>query len=136
VNGVLDRTLRIGHTIGLGREDPTQACSGSNDVYAIIADGGRQYRVQPGDVIDVDIRELPDEADTLVFDRVLMVGSGADATIGTPTVEGAAVTAKLVEAVKGPKLDVIKFRRRKQYRRKIGHRQRYLRVRIDEVQGV
>jgi large subunit ribosomal protein L21 len=106
-------------------------------VYAIIEDSGTQIKVAPGDVVDVDLRDVGQDAKKLTFDRVLLVGADADgeATIGTPYVSGAAVTAEIVGEVKGDKIDVIKFKRRKGYRRKLGHRQRYLRVKIDEISG-
>jgi large subunit ribosomal protein L21 len=108
----------------------------SSTVYAIIEDSGTQIRVAPGDVLDIDLRELPDDAETVTFDRVLLVGEasgGGDPRIGTPYVEGATVTAEILDEIKGDKVDVIKYKRRKGYRLKQGHRQRYLRVRIGEI---
>jgi large subunit ribosomal protein L21 len=102
-------------------------------VYAIIEDSGQQFKVQKGDVIDVDIRNLEEGQQQLEFDRVLMIGEGADAKVGTPLVEGAKVVGKLEGQVPGEKLHIIKFKRRKTYRRKTGHRQKYLRVTIDEI---
>ena len=105
-------------------------------MYAIIEDSGTQIRVAEGDVVDVDLRDIDAKRKKIKFDRVLMVGeSGTDATIGRPYVTGATVTAEVLEEVKGDKIDVIKFKRRKGYRRKVGHTQRYLRVRIDEITG-
>ncbi len=107
-------------------------------MYAIIEDSGTQIRVAEGDVLDVDPRELDAKSKKLTFDRVLLVGDGdaaADATVGTPYVSGAAVTAEVLGEVKGEKIDVIKFKRRKGYRRKRGHRQSYLRVKINEIKG-
>ncbi|MBT8484399.1 MAG: 50S ribosomal protein L21 [Phycisphaerae bacterium] len=104
---------------------------------AIIEDSGTQIRVSPGDILDIDRRDLGD-AKTITFDRVLLIGDvGADtpATIGTPYVDGASVTAEVLDEVKGEKIDVIKFKRRKGYRRKQGHRQPYLRIRIKDVKG-
>jgi large subunit ribosomal protein L21 len=101
-------------------------------VYAIIEDSGTQIKVAPGDVVDIDLREVGPRTKKIKFDRVLLVGgdTNSDATIGAPYVNGAAVTA-----VKGEKIDVIKFKRRKGYRRKLGHRQRFLRVKIDQISG-
>lgn len=103
-------------------------------MYAIIEDSGTQMRVAPGDVLDVDPRDLG-EARRITFDRVLLVCSddGDAASIGTPYVPGAAVTAEVLGEVTGDKVRIIRFRRRKGYRRKIGHRQTYLRVRIDRI---
>jgi large subunit ribosomal protein L21 len=104
-------------------------------VYAIIEDSGTQIKVAPGDVVDVDLRDVEPDAKKITFDRVLVVGADGDgdATIGTPYVDGAAVTAEIVGEVKGDKIDVVTFKRRKGYRRKLGHRQRYLRVKIDAI---
>jgi large subunit ribosomal protein L21 len=107
-------------------------------VYAIIEDSGTQIKVSSGDVIDIDVRDLADGENTLTFDLVLAVGStdGDDpAVIGTPYVDGATVTAEVLERIKARKIDVIKFKRRKGYRRKFGHRQPYLRVKIGEIKA-
>ncbi len=105
-------------------------------MYAIIEDSGTQIRVAKGDVVDIDLRDVDARRKKIKFDRVLLVGeAGDDATIGTPYVSGAAVTAEVLEEVKGDKIDVIKYKRRKGYRRKIGHTQRYLRVRIEDITG-
>ena len=104
-------------------------------MYAIIEDSGTQIKVSSGDVIDIDTRDLGGKA-KITFDRVLVVGDAEteDAgTIGTPYVAGAKVTAEVIEEVKGVKIDVIKYKRRKGYRRKQGHRQRYLRVRVTDI---
>ncbi len=103
-------------------------------MYAIIEDSGTQIKVSEGDEIKVDIRELADDASTVTFDRVLMKGDGDDATFGTPYVSGASVTAEILEReFKDKKIDVIKFKRRKGYRRKQGHRQRYMKVRVTSI---
>jgi large subunit ribosomal protein L21 len=106
-------------------------------VYAIIEDSGTQIKVAPGDVVDVDLREVGPRTKKIKFERVLLVGgdSNGEATIGAPYVNGAAVTAEIIGEVKGDKIDVIKFKRRKGYRRKLGHRQRFLRVKIDQISG-
>ena len=105
-------------------------------MYAIIEDSGTQIRVNRGDTIDVDLRTLDDNQTDLTFDKVLLVGEGdAPGRIGTPYLEGASVHASIVGEIKGDKIDVIKFKRRKGYRRKQGHRQRYLRVTITEIRA-
>jgi large subunit ribosomal protein L21 len=106
-------------------------------VYAIIEDSGTQIKVAPGDVVDIDLRAVGPRTKKIKFDRVLLLGGDAngDATIGAPYVNGAAVTAEILGEVKGEKIDVIKFKRRKGYRRKLGHRQRFLRVKIDQISG-
>ncbi len=102
-------------------------------MYAIIEDSGTQVRASVGDTLVLDIRALPEDAKSVTFDRVLMIG-GDKAKFGMPYVTGASVTAEIVEReFKGEKLDVIKFRRRKNYRRKIGHRQRYMKVKVTAI---
>jgi large subunit ribosomal protein L21 len=108
-------------------------------VYAIIEDRGTQIKVTPGDVLDIDV--IADEKESkgkksqkLTFDRVLLVGDqDKEATVGTPYVNGASVDAEIVEEVKGEKLHVLMYKRRKGQRRKIGHRQSYLRVKITKI---
>ncbi len=102
-------------------------------MYAIIEDGSFQYQVREGDRLEVQRRDLADGQDTIEFDRVVMLGDGTDSRIGQPYVEGAKVVAKVVGEIKGDKIHIIKFRRRTTYRRKTGHRQRYLRVTIDKI---
>lgn len=106
-------------------------------MYAIIEDSGTQIKVSPGDVLEVDLRGSVDEQPkTVSFDRVLAVGDGEKAAnIGTPYVDGAAVEAEVVEQFKGEKIDVVKFKRRKGYRRKTGHRQSYLKVKITNIKA-
>ena len=105
-------------------------------MYAVIEDSGTQIKVAPGDVVDIDLRDLGEHDKTIQFDRVLLLGDpkgdGA-VTIGTPYVDGAAVTAEVMGEIKADKIDVIKFKRRKGYRRKQGHRQRFLRVKIAQI---
>ena len=105
-------------------------------MYAIIEDSGTQIKVAPGDVVDLDRRDLGPRKKTISFDRVLVIGdteAEAAATIGTPYVDGATVKGRIVGEVDGEKIDVIKFKRRKGYHRKQGHRQRYLRVEITGI---
>ena len=106
-------------------------------MYAIIEDSGTQIKASVGDELTLDRRDLPESETTLTFDRVLLVGgegSGGDAKIGEPYVDGATVTADILEReVKGEKIDVIKFKRRKGYRRKQGHRQRYMTVKVNAI---
>lgn len=104
-------------------------------MYAIIETGGKQYRVQPGDVIDVELQPVTgdDEGREVSFDRVLMV-SGDDGTqVGSPTLDDARVRGVVLDQVRGPKIRVFKMKRRKGYRRTQGHRQDYLRVRIQDI---
>ena len=102
-------------------------------MYAIFEDGGKQYKVSEGDHLLVETRELPEGASEITFDKVLMVGEGDSARVGTPWVEGATVSARIVAALKTPKVTGIKFERRKGYMRKLGHRQQMLRVEIEKI---
>lgn len=104
-------------------------------MYAIIEDGGKQYKVQEGQILDVELRSVPEGTDTIEFDKVLFVGEGSEAKIGTPIVAGAKVQAKVQGAIKAPKIDVFHFIRRKGHRKHTGHRQRYLRVKIEKILG-
>ena len=101
-------------------------------MHAVIKTGGKQYRVAAGDKLNVE--SLPGDVGAEVqFDQVLMVSDGDDVTVGAPLVEGAKVTAKVVEHGRGEKIRIIKFKRRKHYRRTYGHRQNYTRVEITDV---
>lgn len=102
-------------------------------MYAIIQDGAHQYRVEEGLIFEVQRKELPEDAATVEFDRVLMVGGEGEPRIGTPLVDGAKVTASVIGEIKGDKIIIQKFRRRKHYHRKQGHRQKYLQVRVDKI---
>ncbi|MBB5263783.1 large subunit ribosomal protein L21 [Catenibacillus scindens] len=100
-------------------------------MYAIIATGGKQYKVAEGDVINVE--KLGVEAgESVVFDQVLVV-SGDDVKVGNPTVEGASVAATVVGDVKGKKIIVYKYKRKTGYHKKNGHRQAYTRVKIEKI---
>lgn len=102
--------------------------------YAIIQTGGKQYRVQEGQVVLVE--RVGAEEGSHVFDRVLLVSDGeGQVSVGTPTVSGATVQATVLGEQKGRKVLVFKKKRRKGYRRKRGHRQLYARVRIDAIQA-
>lgn len=103
-------------------------------MYAIIDDHGRQYTVRAGDLVDIDLEDAP-EQQSITFDRVLMVRDESGMKIGTPTVAGAKVVATVLGDVKGKKLIIRKYRRRKNYRRKQGHRQHYTRVRIESIEA-
>ena len=100
--------------------------------YAIVEQGGKQYKAVPGSTIEVD--RLPvEEGAAVELERVLLVADGDQILIGTPTVPGAKVKATVEAHFKGPKIIVFKYKPRKRYRRKKGHRQQYTRLRIDEI---
>ena len=94
---------------------------------------GRQFTVTQGDILIVNQYPGKNEGDILTFDQVLLVGSGADAKIGTPTVPGAKVTAKILENKRGDKIDIFKHRRRKGYYRRRGHRQELSVIKVESI---
>jgi large subunit ribosomal protein L21 len=102
-------------------------------MYAVIQTGGKQYRVEPGQTLTIE-KIAADLGDTIEFDQVLLVSNEGNVTVGKPTVGGAKVTAEVVQQeVLGEKLVVFKFKRRKNYVRRNGHRQEYTRVKIGQV---
>lgn len=103
-------------------------------MYAVIRTGGKQYRVAKDDVVTIE-KVVGDAGAKVEFTEVLMVGSGDAVKVGAPTVAGASVTAELVEHTRGPKLIAFKKRRRKNSRRKKGHRQDLSTVRITAITG-
>ncbi len=109
--------------------------AGVSDVYAVIEDGAHQYKVEQGSTFEVQRHDLDEGQTTIEFDRVVMIGDGADSKIGQPYVAGAKVVARIVNELKGDKIHIIKYRRRKGYRRKIGHRQRFLQVTVSAIES-
>ncbi len=103
-------------------------------MYAIIVTGGKQYRVQEGDVIFVEKMDVA-EGSTVNFDSVLAVGAEGAVKVGTPVVEGASVEAKVVKNGKGKKLNIITYRPKKGSARHMGHRQPYTKVEITAIKG-
>lgn len=105
-------------------------------MFAVIKDGGRQFTVQQGDRVLLDLKQGVQPGDEIRLDQVLLVKGEGDAQIGTPTVAGAAVIGKVLEVEhKGPKVIAFKKRRRKDSKSKQGHRQRYTAVTIDRIEG-
>jgi large subunit ribosomal protein L21 len=101
-------------------------------MYAVIETGGKQYRVEPGATVLVET--LPgDTGDAIEFDRVLLISTDDAVAVGRPVVQGARVTGTIVEQGLGPKLTVYKFKRRKNYRKRNGHRQPFTAVQIKQV---
>ena len=104
-------------------------------MFAVINDRSRQITVRSGDEILCDLGSDFEVGSKVTFDRVHLVSNEGDAKIGKPFVEGASVTGEVLRGERGPKLVVFHFKRRKNIRRKRGHRQSYTRVRIDSIQG-
>lgn len=103
-------------------------------MYAIIETGGKQYRVQEGDTLFIEKLEA-NQGDTVEFDKVLAVSKDGQLVLGTPVVGGAKVSATVVENGKGPKIIVFKYKAKKDYRKKQGHRQPYTKVKIEQING-
>jgi len=102
-------------------------------MHAIIETGGKQYRVSEGDTLFIEKLADVDAGKEVSFDRVLAVFNGEATQLGAPTVEGATVTAEVVKNGKAKKVIVFKFKRRKNYKRKQGHRQPYTQVKISKI---
>lgn len=107
-------------------------------MYAVVDDRNQQYRVKPGDRIKIHLRSGAAEGETLTFDNICVVGDdagGAEAKgrVGTPFVQGVSVTAKVVRQMKGPKVIICKFRKRKNSRRRTGFRAQFTEVQIEAI---
>lgn len=109
-------------------------------MYAVIEQGGKQYKVSDGDCLEIELVDVADDAKTIELDRVLFVSDGKDVKIGTPYLEAAKVVASFTPTaeasiVKGKKVYPMHFRKRKNSKRRIGHRQKYLRIIIDKIEA-
>ena len=102
-------------------------------MYAIIEDGGRQFKVEEGQEFEIDYRELS-SGEEVTFERVLAYRDDEGLKVGQPTLPSATVTGEVLGVERGPKLTIQKFRRRKTYRRKTGHRQFYTRVKVNKIE--
>jgi large subunit ribosomal protein L21 len=106
-------------------------------MYAVIEVGGKQHKVTSGDVIRYSRVESAETAaaTAITFDRVLLVGGEGSPKVGTPLVAGVTVTGDVVRVFKGPKIDIVKYKRRKGYHKKTGHRQPLVEVKITGING-
>ena len=103
-------------------------------MYAVVNTGGKQYKVQKGETLRIE--KIPGEVGSAVtFDKVLMVADGENIRVGQPVLENVAVQAQIVEQDKAKKILIFKYKRRKRYRRKNGHRQPFTAIRIDGIQA-
>ena len=107
-------------------------------MYAVIEQGGKQYKVTEGDILNIELTEIDDDARTIDLDKVLFVSDGTTSKIGSPYLPGAKVVASFKtvadeSVIKGKKLYPMYFRRRKDSRKRIGHRQKYMVVTIDKI---
>ena len=101
-------------------------------MFAVFKTGGKQYKVQEGDLVKVEKLDA-EEGKTIKISDVLMVVDGETTTVGTPTVKGATVSAKVNSHGRGPKVKIVKFHRRKQYRKQMGHRQAFTELSIEKI---
>lgn len=106
--------------------------TGAGHTYAVVVDGGRQYRVMEGQELEIDFRHLPAGSE-VVFDDVLAVSKAGKLSIGKPKVKGASVKAEVLGLVQGEKIYVQKFKRRKNYRRRTGHRALTTKIRVSAI---
>jgi large subunit ribosomal protein L21 len=103
-------------------------------MYAVVSTGGKQYKVQEGEILRVE--KIPgDVGSAVTFDRVLLVGDGDDISVGQPILDKASVKGRIVEQGKAKKILVFKYKKRKRYRRKQGHRQPFTAVKIDRIEA-
>lgn len=107
-------------------------------MYAVIEQGGKQYKVSEGDRLDIELTEVPAEAKKIELDKVLLISDGKKIMMGMPYLEGAKVTASFENTageavIKGLKLYPMHFRRRKNSKKRIGHRQKHLRITIEKI---
>jgi len=111
---------------------PAAGSQAADQTYAVVVDGGRQYRVVEGQELEIDFRHLPAGSE-VVFEDVLAVSKAGKLTLGKPKIKGAKVKAEVLGLVQGEKLFVQKFRRRKNYRRRTGHRALSTKVRVSSI---
>ncbi len=109
-------------------------------MYVVIEQGGKQYKVTDGDILNIELTDVSPDARTIELDKVLLVSDGEKVKIGTPYLKGAKVIASFKTTaeesiVKGKKLYPMHFRKRKHSKRRIGHRQKYLQVVIDKIEA-
>ncbi len=107
---------------------------GGATIYAIVETGGKQYRVTPGQVVDVDLLDVAD-GETVELERVLVLSDGDKVTLGTPTVDGAKVVATSNGNGRAAKIIVFRYKPKTRYKRKTGHRQGFTRLTIDRIDG-
>ena len=103
-------------------------------MFAVFQSGGKQHRVTEGDVLRLELLES-EPGNEIVFDKVLMVANGEEVDVGTPFLDGSTVKAEVLKSERGKKIQILKFRRRKDYMRRQGHRQWFTEVKITSIQA-
>lgn len=104
-------------------------------MFAVIESGGKQYKVSSGQIIQIEKIPHKKEGDIVIFDKVLFLNNGKETLIGTPYLDATSVLGKVANEVKGRKLIAFKYRPKERYRRKVGHRQKYFNVLIEEIKS-
>ncbi len=127
------RGVPIAHFKHSGTISATMPKKVTASEFAVIMTGGKQYMVSVGDVLDVELLGDLKEGDSIEFDKVLLVDDGKDTTIGTPYIKGAMVKATYEGLKKGPKITIVRYKAKSNRDRKIGHRQKYARVKIESI---
>jgi large subunit ribosomal protein L21 len=118
----------------LAKKAPAKAAKANAEEFAVIVTGGKQYRVSVGETITIEkFKEESTKGDVVSFDKVLLVDNGLDTTIGTPHITGAVVTGEVVLVGRAPKVTVIKYKQKSRYMKKNGHRQPYVKVKINAI---
>ena len=116
------------------KKAPKKEASAAPTEFAVIATGGKQYRVSVGDVVMIEkFKEEHKKGDVITFDKVLLVDNGSDTTIGTPFIDGASVEGEVAVAGRAPKVTVIKYKQKSRYFKKNGHRQPYLKIKVTAI---
>ena len=103
------------------------------EMYAVIEQGSKQYKVAEGDCLNIDLTDISPDAETIELDKVLLISDGEDVKIGAPVVEGAKVTAEVVSHGRAKKVHIMKFKRRKHHMKQMGHRQHFTEVKITGI---
>ena len=103
-------------------------------MYAVIKSGGKQHRVEPGEVLKLEKLKV-EAGGTINFDEVMLIGNNSKVTVGAPFVVGGKVTAEVISHGRGKKITILKMRRRKHYRRQAGHRQHFTEIKITDITG-
>jgi large subunit ribosomal protein L21 len=104
-------------------------------MYAIIETGGKQFRVEEGDVLDVELLNFSSKDKEIQFDQVLLFNNGKNAEVGRPLLKNCQVFAQILDEVRGPKVISFKYKKRKSCKRKVGHRQNYSRIKITKIKA-
>lgn len=101
--------------------------------YAIVETGGKQYKIAEGDIFTIEKLKDHKAGDSVVFDKILVLDDGKTTTVGTPYIEGATITVDLIEEGKGKKIDIMKYKAKSRYKRRLGHRQPFAKISVKSL---